>query len=339
MAKPVRVALLGYGLAGSVFHAPFIAATEGLELAAVTTRDPERRRSAEESYPGVLVLDGPDDVFERASELDLVVVATPNRFHVANTLAAFDAGLPVVVDKPITPTADEARQLIDAARDRGLMLTVFQNRRWDGDFLTVRKLVRESVFGRVYRFESRILRWRPELKDAWREQAAEAGGLLLDLGTHLVDQALRLFGPAELVHAEIDVRREGAEVDDDVFLALEHETGERSHLWMSVVAALPAPRFRVLGERGAFVKDGLDPQEEQLRAGGRPGDPAWGEEPMDRWGVLRVADFPEPVPTVPGNYGAFYEVVARSLLEGSPPPVDPVDAVRVLELLEAARLA
>jgi predicted dehydrogenase len=332
---PIRVALLGYGLAGSVFHAPFIAAADGLELAAVTTRDAERRRSAEESYPGVLVLDGPEDVFERAEDFDLIVVATPNRFHVPNTLAALEAGLPVVVDKPVTPTADEARQLIDAARERHLLLTVFQNRRWDGDFLTVRKLVREGALGRVHRFESRIDRWRPQLTGAWRERTDEAGGLLLDLGTHLVDQALQLFGPAELVHAEIDTRRADAEVEDDVFLALRHETGERSHLWMSLVAAQPGPRFRALGGKGAFVKYGEDPQEGALRAGGTPGDLGWGEEPREAWGRLGE----RPVPTEAGNYVAFYDGVARALRGGSPPPVDPADAVQVLELLEAARLA
>ena len=335
MKKPLRVALLGYGLAGSVFHAPFIAAAEDLELAAVTTRDPERRRNAEESYPGVLVLDGPDDVFERAGDFDLVVVATPNRFHVPNTLGAFEAGLPVVVDKPVTPTAYEARRLIEAARESGLMLTVFQNRRWDGDFLTARKLVGEGALGRVHRFESRIDRWRPQLTGAWREHADEAGGLLLDLGTHLVDQALQLFGPAELVHAEIDTRRAGAEVEDDVFLALEHVSGERSHLWMSLVAAQPGPRFRVLGDRGAFVKHGEDPQEAALRAGRTPGDPGWGEEPPEAWGLLGE----RRVPTEPGNYVAYYDGVARALRDGGPPPVDPADAVRVLELLEAARLA
>ena len=332
---PIRVALLGYGLAGSVFHAPFIAAANGLELSAVTTRDPGRKRSAEKSFPGALVLDGPDDVFERAREFDLVVVATPNRFHVPHALAAFEAGLPVVVDKPATPTADEARRLIDAARDSGLMLTVFQNRRWDGDFLTVVKLVREGALGRVHRFESRIDRWRPQLTGAWRERADEAGGLLLDLGTHLVDQALQLFGPARLVHAEIDTRRAAAEIEDDVFLALQHESGARSHLWMSLVAAQAGPRFRVLGERGAFVKHGEDPQEAALRAGRTPGDPGWGEEPPEAWGLLGE----RPIPSEPGNYVAFYEAVARALRDGGLPPVDPADAVRVLELLEAARLA
>ena len=338
VTKPLRVALLGYGLAGSVFHAPYIAAAESLELAAVTTRHPERRRSAEERFPGVLVLDRPEDVFERADNFDLVVVATPNRLHVPNALAAFEVGLPVVVDKPLAPTAAEARRLADSAGERGLMLTVFQNRRWDGDFLTVRQLVRDGALGAVHRFESRIDRWRPQLTGAWREQATEGGGLLLDLGTHLVDQALQLFGAAELRRAEVDRRRPGAEVEDDVFLALEHESGERSHLWMSLVAAQPGPRFRVLGDRAAYVKHGEDPQEAALRAGRTPGDHAWGEEPPEAWGLLG-AEESLPVPTVPGDYTAFYDGVARALREGGPPPVDPEDAVQVLVLLETARLA
>ena len=339
MAALIRVALLGYGLAGSVFHAPFIAAVDGLELAAVTTRDPERARQAADAHPGVLVLDRAEDVFERAGEFDLVVVATPNTLHVPHATAALEAGLPVVVDKPLAPTAHEARQLVEEAQRRGLMLTVFQNRRWDGDFLTVRQLVGESALGSVHRFESRIDRWRPELSGAWRERADEAGGLLLDLGTHLVDQALQLFGPAELRHAEVDTRRAGAEVEDDVFLALEHASGTRSHLWMSLVAARAGPRFRVLGDRAAFVKHGTDPQEEALRAGGAPGEPGWGEEPPERWGELGSDGESRAIPTLPGNYAAFYELVADSLRTGGPPPVDPVDAVRALDLLEAARLA
>jgi predicted dehydrogenase len=337
MASPLRVALLGYGLAGSAFHAPFIAAVPELELTAVTTRDPARRRHADETYPGVLVLDTADEVFERTGDFDLVVVATPNTLHVPHALAALNAGLPVVVDKPLAPTAAEARELVSTADAKGLMLTVFQNRRWDGDFLTVRHLLDEGALGDVHRFESRIDRWRPELAGTWRDDANEAGGLLLDLGTHLVDQALQLFGPAEAAYAELDRRRPGAKVEDDVFVALRHASGTRSHLWMSALAAVPGPRFRVFGNRAAFEKEGGDVQEDALRAGRTPDEPGWGEEPEELWGRLGVEGDLRPVPTVPGNYGAFYEGVALSLSEGKPPPVDPEDAVAVLELLEEAR--
>jgi predicted dehydrogenase len=337
MASLLRVAVLGYGLAGRFFHAPFIAATPGLELAAVVTGNEERRALALSDYPGIAVFDQGEEVQARAAELDLIVIATPNRVHVPNALAALDAGLAVVVDKPLAPTAAEGRKLVEAARERGLMLTVFQNRRWDGDFLTVKRLLNDGALGKVHRFESRFERWRPELAGTWRERAEEAGGILFDLGSHLVDQALQLFGPAETTYAELDTRRPGAEVEDDVFLALEHESGVGSHLWMSAVAGQLGPRFRVLGDRGAFVKRGLDVQEEALRAGRRPDEPDWGEEPRERWGRLGVERDLREVQTERGNYGAFYTGVATSLQKCAPPPVDPADAVTVLELLETAR--
>jgi predicted dehydrogenase len=336
---PSRVALLGYGLAGSVFHAPFIATTDGLELAVVVTGNEERKSQVLSEHPGVTVLPTSDEVWERADELDLVVVATPNRTHVSLAHAALEAGLPVVLDKPFARTADEGRALVDAAGERGLMMTVFQNRRWDGDFLTLRGLLEEGRLGRVHRLESRFERWRPQPGGGWRERAGaeEGGGLLLDLGSHLVDQAIQLFGPVREVYAELDVRRESAQVDDDDFLALEHESGVRSHLWMSALSAERAPRFRVLGDRAAFIKHGLDVQEEALRTGGSPTDANWGEEPRERWGWLVVDGEVQEVPTVSGSYGAFYAGVARSLRDSVPPPVDPRDAVAVLEVLDRAR--
>jgi predicted dehydrogenase len=338
MASVRSVAVLGYGLAGRFFHAPFIAATPGLELTVVVTGNEERRAQALAEHPGVAVFDRAEEVWARAGELDLVVVATPDRTHVPLTLAAFEAGLPVVVDKPLALSAEEGRTLVETARERGLMLTVFQNRRWDGDFLTVKRLLAEGELGKVQRFESRFERWRTEVTGSWRERAEE-GGLLFDLGSHLVDQALQLFGPVDSVYGEEDLRRPGAEVGDDVFLALEHASGVRSHLWMSAIAGQLGPRFRVLGDRAAFVKHGLDVQEDELRAGRKPDEPGWGEEPRERWGRLGVEGDLREVQTEPGNYRAFYEGVAASLLDGAPPPVDPTDSVRVLELLERARAA
>jgi predicted dehydrogenase len=339
MPSPVRVALVGYGLAGSAFHAPFIATTPGLRLAAIVTGNDERRARALRDHPGVSLFDSADEIWAKADEFDLVVVAAPNRAHVPLGLAALAAGLAVVVDKPLAPSAAEGRRLVDAARERGLMLTVFQNRRWDGDFLTVRRLLAENALGRVLRFESRFERWRPEVAGGWREQpgAEDAGGLLFDLGSHLADQATQLFGSVQSVYAELEIRRSGAEVDDDDFVALEHGEGVRSHLWLSAVAAQAGPRFRLLGDRGAYVKHGLDVQEEALRAGRLPNEPGWGEEPRERWGRLGAGEELREVPTEAGNYGAFYEAVAASLRDGAPPPVDPEEAVAVLEVLEAAR--
>jgi predicted dehydrogenase len=340
-SQTIRVALLGYGLAGAVFHAPLIASVDGLELSAIVTRDLERRGRAERDFPDAQLFDSADEVWARPGDFELVVVAAPNRVHVALARAAIEAGIAVVVDKPLAAGASEARELVDAARTHHVLLTVFQNRRWDGDFLTVSRLVGEQALGRVFRFESRFERWRPQLSGGWRELAApeEAGGLLFDLGSHLVDQALALFGPARRVYAELDVRRPGATVDDDSFVAVTHGTGVRSHLWMSSVAAQPGPRLRVLGDRAAYVKYGLDVQEEALHEGLRPGRPGWGEEPEERWGLLGAGDRLERIRTEPGAYQRFYEGVVAALREGAPPPVEPEEAVSALEVLDAARLS
>jgi len=336
---PIRVALIGYGLAGAVFHGPLISSTPGMSLATIVTGDPERRARASSNHPEAVLLADVEALWEGADDHDLVVVATPNRFHVSLGLAALAAGLPAVIDKPMAPTAESGRRLVAEATERDLLLTVFQNRRWDGDLLTVRRLIADDVFGQVVRFESRFERWRPAVRqEAWRERGdpEEAGGLLFDHGSHLIDQAVGLFGPPLTVYAEVDRRRPGAEVDDDTFVALEHEEGVRSHLWMSVLAAIRGPRMRVLGSRAAYEKFGLDGQEEALGDGSSPGDPAWGREPPDRWGRLSTGDHTRTVETEPGAYPAFYRRVEASLRDGEPPPVDPDDAIKVLEIIEAA---
>jgi predicted dehydrogenase len=334
----IRAGLIGYGLGGAAFHAPFIATTPGLTLEAIVTTNPERRAQAERAYPGARLLSSADELFTMPRPVDLVVVTTPNRSHIPLAMSALGAGLPVVIDKPIAPTSAAARAVIAEAARRGLMLTVFHNRRWDGDFLTVRRLLAEGALGDVHRFESRFERWRPAGRQNWRELAdpEDAGGLLFDLGSHLIDQALVLFGPVESIYAEIDRWRPGTAVDDDVFLALTHRSGVRSHLWMSNGASQAGPRFRVLGNRAGYTKFGLDVQEAALRAGERPG-PGWGIEPPDRWGQLGVDGDLRPAPTEPGVYSRFYEGVVAALERGDPPPVAPEDAVRVIEVIERAR--
>jgi predicted dehydrogenase len=331
----VRVAIIGYGLAGSVFHGPLVAATEGLELATIVTANPQRQRHAERDHPGARVVAGADEVW--GGEHDLVVVATPNDTHAPLAREALDHGMAVVVDKPLALSAREAGELVEHAAGR---LTVFQNRRWDSDQLTLRRLAASGTLGDVLRHESRFERWRPEPRpDAWRETRTpeEGGGVLLDLGAHLVDEALRLHGPARSVYAEIDSVRGGA-ADDDAFVALRHESGVYSHLRASAVTAAPGPRLRVLGERAAFVVDEVDGQEDALHDGLRPGrDEPWGVEPPARWGRLERGDEVEPVPSEPGAWPEFYRGVARWLRDGGDPPVDPWDAVRVLEVIEAAR--
>ncbi|MFC4016472.1 Gfo/Idh/MocA family oxidoreductase [Micromonospora sp. GCM10011542] len=338
MAETLRVGLLGYGLAGRVFHAPLIAATPGLRLDAILTRDPQRQEQARQDHPGARLVDDADQLWQASDALDLIVVATPNSQHVPMARAAVAAGLAVVVDKPLAPTSAESRALVEEADRRGVPLTVFQNRRWDGDFLTARRLVEQGELGRVLRFESRFERFRPTIKPGWRELASpeEAGGALFDLGAHLIDQAVQLFGPVRSVYAEVDRRRPGAQVDDDAFVALTHTGGVRSHLWMSAITAQLGPRLRVLGDRAGYTTYGLDVQEAALHAGGRPDAPGWGEVSPEQYGQLGVDGELRPVPTEPGAYQSFYQQVAAALRDGTPMPVDPRDAVATVELIELA---
>ncbi|MCA1222987.1 Gfo/Idh/MocA family oxidoreductase [Streptomyces sp. 8L] len=346
--RTLKVGLVGYGLAGSVFHAPLIAATEGLTLDTVVTSSEERRAQAAAEFPAVRFAASPEELWKRADELDLVVIASPNKTHVPLATAALESGLPVVVDKPIAGTAAEARALASLARERGLLLSVFQNRRWDNDYLTLKGLIEAGELGEVQRFESRFERWRPRPKGGWRESGApeEIGGLLYDLGSHVVDQALTLFGPVTQVYAESDVRRPGAEADDDTFFALTHLGGVRSHLYVSATTAQLGPRFRVLGSKAGYVKYGLDPQEADLREGRRPGagDRPWGMEPEARWGRLGAGESPltgggTPVPTLPGDYPAYYASICRALREHTAPLVTGDQAAATLDVLEAARRA
>jgi predicted dehydrogenase len=340
----LRAAIIGYGLAGAVFHAPLIASTPGMRVAAIVTANAVRKAQAERDYPGTAVLPSAEALFAAPERYDLVVVATPNRVHASLGIAALDAGLPVVIDKPVAPSAVETERLIAASKRTGRMLAVFQNRRWDGDFLTVQRLLAGDALGQVTRFESRFERFRPTPRaDAWREFAApeEAGGLLFDLGSHLIDQAMVLFGPPRAVYAELPLRRAGALVDDDAFVALTFEQGITAHLWMSVVARILGPRFRIAGLRGSYEKYGLDPQEDALRLGMRPGDEGWGTEPRERWGQLSTelagVHVDGAVETLPGQYEQFYVLLRDALASGGPPPVAAEEALRALRVIEAAR--
>lgn len=337
------MALVGYGLAGRVFHAPLIEAASGTELAAIVTSDPDRRAQALAAHPGAVLFEDAGALWAATAALgvELAVVATPNRSHLPVALAALGAGLGVVIDKPLAATVEDGRRIVAEAGRRGLFLSVFHNRRWDGDFLTVRRLIGAGELGRVWRFESRYERWRPNRKpDAWRERAdpTDAGGLLADLGSHLIDQAIVLFGPPVSVYAELHRRRPGTEVDDDTFIALDHKGGMTSHLWASSVASRPGPRFRVLGSTAGYVVWGMDPQERALLAGVSPRHAGWGESAPGHWGTIGAGeDDGAPVPTELGNYERFYEGVVASMRGGHPPPVTPADAVTTLEVIAAAR--
>ena len=335
----LRAAVVGFGLAGSVFHAPLIASTPGMAVTTIVTSNRERAERARREHPGARIVSSAEAVWERAGEHDLAVIATPNSAHAPLASRAIEAGVAVVVDKPLAPTSEAALELVELAERSGVPLTVFHNRRWDSDQLTLRRLLREGSLGELHRYESRFERWRPELRaGAWREETApkEGGGLLLDLGTHLVDQAIQLFGPPEDVYGETD-RRRGSASDDDVFIALRHASGVRSHLWASSVAGAVGPRLRVLGSDAAFVVTEVDGQEDALRDGLRPGDAVdWWREPEKRWGRLFRGHESEPVPAEPGAWPRFYHQLGAALRGEGDLPVDPRDAVEVLRVLERA---
>ncbi len=259
----------------------------GLALKSIVTSNPERAEQVRTRHPHASVVPSPDALFADAGEHDLVVIASPNRTHAALALDAMESGLHVVVDKPLAVTSEDGRRLMEAAESNGVVASVFHNRRWDGDFLTLRRLRDEGELGELLRLESRFERWRPEVdRGKWREGGTpeDAGGVLFDLGPHLIDQALDLLGPARSVYAEVRTVRPGAEVDDDVFLALEHESGAVSELWASMLAAQAGPRLRALGSTAAYVKWGLDVQEAALRSGASPRDPGFGDDPPMRGG-------------------------------------------------------
>src|SRR5262245_18636265 len=331
----LRVGIVGYGLAGRVFHSQLIKAEPGMRVAAVVTRDNQRRAQAVAEHAGVALHDSLDEMLD-VGGLDLVVVASPSDAHAYGAREAIAAGVPVVVDKPLAVDAGQARGLVEEAAQAGVPLTVFQNRRWDSDVLTLRRLLDDGEIGEVLRFESRFERWRPVMTRGKRsEEVGPGGGILLDLGSHLVDQATQLFGPVQDLHGEVAAHRGGA--DDDVFCSLRHESGVRSHLSVTALAGAPGPRMRVLGKRGAYVVWPLDGQEDMLRAGRGPGDPTYGVEPQERWGRLHRGDDIRAIPSERGRWDLFYSGVYSALTTGTPMPVDPWDAVRTLEVLDRVR--
>ncbi|HEY8325012.1 MAG TPA: Gfo/Idh/MocA family oxidoreductase [Ktedonobacterales bacterium] len=342
-ASDLRVGVIGYGLAGSVFHAPLVASTPGMRVAAISVGDAARLAQARRDFPQATIYPTAQALLAAADTLDLVVVAAPNDAHVSLGVAVLEAGLPVVIDKPLAASVAEGQRALDAAARTGKPLSVFQNRRWDNDFLTLRRLMAGDSLGQIAQFESHFERFRPEPKaGAWRESAdpALAGGLLFDLGAHLIDQALQLFGWPETVYAEQARRRAGVAVDDDSFVALRFAGGEVAHLWMSVIPRVAGPRLRVVGARGVYEKYGLDPQEAQLVSGLRPGDAEYGREPPDQRGTLSTevngVAVEATVESLPGRYQDFYAGVRDALRNGKPMPVDPRDSLDVIRVIEAA---
>jgi predicted dehydrogenase len=334
-SRPVRFGLVGYGFGGRWFHAPLLAAAAECDLLGVLTTSAERRALVSSEHPGAQLFGSLEELVAAGAEA--VAISTPADTHSALTDQALRLGLAVVCDKPFALDAAAARASVALAAERGLVLVPYQNRRWDSDFLTVRELAADGVLGTLTTFESRFERMEPD-----PGPPAAGGGTLLDFGSHLVDQALVLLGPVVRVHAEWRVRETG--LDDDVFLALVHADGTRSHLWGSWSQGAPGPRFRVTGTTGSYVVgDGgrIDGQEDALLAGHTPatlGD-RWGAEPEEHWGRVHRGDAGTVVPTVPGAWHTFYPAVAAAVRGRGPVPVDPQDAVATATVLDAARLS
>lgn len=332
----LRAVLLGYGLAGRVFHAPLIGAEPEIDIVAVVTSDPARQQQVREDMPGVSILSHAGEAWQQ--DADLAVIATANSAHVPQATAALNAGMHVVVDKPLAGSASEAEALIDLAASVDRQLHVFQNRRWDSEILTARRCIDEGLLGTPHRLESRFERWRPAPKGGWREEGPpeDLPGLLYDLGAHLVDQAVHLLGPVQRVFASSRNVREGVTADDDTQILLEHVCGAVSILSVSSVAAFGEPRLRLLGTGGGLLIETLDTQEDALRSGRDPRDPDWGAEAAPAM-LVTGTSAPVPLTREPGAWPQYYRQVARAIRGDCPAPVDPRDVVANLRVIEAAR--
>lgn len=337
MDAPIRVGVIGFGLAGHYFQSAVIHSTPGLELACIVQRSGDE---AARAYPGVRVARSVDELLADTS-IRLVIIATPNDSHYELASQCMGKQRHVVVDKPLTLSSPEAADLIRIARERNLLLSVYQNRRWDGDFQTVRQILAGGELGRIVSFESHFDRFRPvPRRERWRESGGPGGGILWDIGPHLIDQALVLFGTPRWLTASVRMERDGAVVDDawDILLEYENPAVSTVLLRSTLTACIPGPRFVMHGTRGSFIKWGLDPQEDQLKSGKNYESPEIGEEPESAWGELRLCEGgSRRFATLPGDYRGFYANVRDALLGRSELAVTPEQAWRTIRLIELAR--
>jgi predicted dehydrogenase len=334
----IEVGLIGFGLAGRAFHAPVIRAVPGLRLAAILQRS---GNEAAEKYPDVRIVRSLDELLA-IKEIRLVVIATPNDTHCELARQCLEARRNVVVDKPFTTTLEEATSLVELAKNSGRLLTVYQNRRYDGDFQAIRKLVMDGTLGHIVRFETTYDRYRPQLKPgAWRETRRAGSGILFDIAPHLIDHALVLFGLPKAVTADVRIERENALADDAFDITLHYPKSLRAVLRSSILAAAPRPRFVLLGTQGSFVKQTFDPQEMNLRRGFIPSAGSWGAEPEENWGVLTVPSgdtfAQRRVPSAHCDFRDYYANVRDAILGVAKLAVTPEWALDVMKLLLLAR--
>jgi scyllo-inositol 2-dehydrogenase (NADP+) len=340
--KKIGLGLVGYGMSGSVFHAPFIRSHAGFETRAVVSSQTAKVRDA---FPAATIFASFEELL-RTPAVEVVVITVPNALHFQYARLALEAGKHVVLEKPFVNTVAEGEELIALARGKGLVLTVYQNRRWDGDFQTVRQLLEEKAMGEIFHFESHYNRFRPIANvERWRERKIEGSGILFDLGSHLIDQTLQLFGSPDSVISDVQCQREGSVVDDYFHLVFKYGK-MRAILHASCLAKEPGPRFVVHGTRGSFVKFGMDPQEEALKRGEQPsntrvGALSWGEEHKSQFGELVVEEggqtIRRKVATISGGYSGFYDGLYDTLAKAAAPPVSAEEALEVIRIINSCR--
>ncbi|MGM1045496.1 scyllo-inositol 2-dehydrogenase (NADP+) [Paenibacillus uliginis N3/975] len=331
----IQVGIIGYGLSGSTFHAPLLTSIPDYRIRAVVSSNPDKVRK---DLPSTKVVSHVDELLQD-EEIAVVVVASPNATHFEYAQKAIEAGKHVVVEKPFTVTSEEADTLIRLAQEKGVLLTVYHNRRWDNDFLTVRNLLETGALGKLSVYQVHHNRYRPLVQQRWKEQQGPGAGELYNLGSHLIDQALFLFGKPKTVWADIRAEREGSEVTDYFHLVFGYEK-YRVILHSGSLVRQAGPRFELHGDKGSFLKYGQDPQESQLKQGMHPGDSGWGEDQPDQYGELATElsglAVQGEIETLPGRYQAFYQGLAEAILEGSEVPVKPEDARDTISMIEYA---
>ena len=337
MKKIINTAISGFGLSGRAFHAPFLHVHKGFMIGKVLERHREDSRSL---FPYVKVVRNYSDILED-SEIELIVICTPNTHHFNMAKSAILAGKHVVIEKPFANSHAEAKELISLAKKKGIELFVYHNRRWDGDFLTIQRMLRGDGLGEIQYYEAHFDQYSPVRKRAaWRDEALPGSGLLYDLGPHMIDQALQLFGNPDTVEAEIIAQRKDSKVDDFFLITFTYQNMV-ARLSAGMLVKEPGPRYIIHGSRGSFIKYGIDPQEEALRKGVMPDAENWGEESPDKWGLVTIdydddLNFNGQVETLPGNYMAFYDNVYEVLVKGKKKLVKPTEAAEVIRIIELA---
>jgi predicted dehydrogenase len=337
MNKPIKTGIASFGMSGMVFHAPLLYNNQGFEISAIV----ERNKNLSRPLYGHSRLFRSYEELINEKDIELIIVNTPDYMHYEHARKAIENGKHVVVEKPFTQKSEEALGLIELAKAKNLVLSVFQNRRWDGDFLTVKKLIQDNTLGKLVSFEAHFDRYRNFIQDnTWKEKQASGTGIVYNLGSHLIDQAIVLFGKPSAVSADIRTIRTDGEVDDFFDIRMEYSKNMSVSVGGSMLVKEPGPRYVLHGTEGSFLKWGTDPQEQDLKEGKLPGIAGWGKEGEEDWGLLNTNEkgkkFRGEVETIPGNYQVFYDLLYKSIREGAEVPVKPEDAALGIRIINAA---